>query len=105
MKVSNALQTNGTKLDLLWCQFLRANEFLVGISIDGPEVLHDCYRVTKGGDGSFYQVKRGLEHLIMENVDSNVLTMVQCDNGDHPEEVYEGIKAMGAEYFQFIPIV
>lgn len=105
MKVSNALQTNGTKLDLLWCQFLRANEFLVGISIDGPEVLHDRYRVTKGGDGSFYQVKRGLEHLIMENVDYNVLTVVQRDNGDHPEEVYEGIKAMGAEYFQFIPIV
>lgn len=105
MKISNSLQTNGTKLDIAWCQFLRANQFLVGISIDGPEELHDRYRVTKGGKGSFHQVKRGLDHLIAENVDYNVLTVVQRDNGDHPDEVYEGIKAMGAEFFQFIPIV
>jgi uncharacterized protein len=105
MKISNALQTNGTKLDTAWCRFLGANDFLVGISIDGPRRLHDRYRKTKGGKGSFDDVKRGLDHLIEADVEFNVLTVVQRHNGDHPLEVYEGLKALGAHVLQFIPIV
>ncbi len=105
MKISNALQTNGTKLDTAWCRFLGANDFLVGISIDGPRRFHDRYRKTKGGKGSFDDVKRGLDHLIEAGVEFNVLTVVQRHNGDHPLEVYEGLKTLGAHVLQFIPIV
>lgn len=105
MQVDNALQTNGTKLDAAWCKFLKANNFLVGISLDGPRELHNRYRKTKGGKGSFDQVKRGLHQLLDAGTDFNVLTVVQRHNGDHPIEVYDGLKELGARHLQFIPIV
>ncbi len=48
-RILNTLQTNGTLVDDEWGAFLKANEFLVGISIDGPREMHDAYRVDKGG--------------------------------------------------------
>ena len=105
LKITNALQTNGTKLDDQWCKFLKENDFLVGISLDGPERLHDRYRKTKGGKGSFQQVKSGLDKLIEHQVEFNVLVAVQRDNSDHPLEVYQALKEFGIQHFQFIPIV
>jgi len=105
MQISNALQTNGTKLDATWCKFLKTNNFLVGISLDGPRDLHNRYRKTKGGKGSFDQVKWGLDNLIEQGTEFNILTVVQRHNGDHPLEVYDGLKDLGAEHIQFIPIV
>ena len=58
--VGNALQTNGTLIDEDWAKFLKENGFLVGMSIDGPKLLHDKYRVAKGGRGSHDNVLRGL---------------------------------------------
>ncbi len=105
LKITNALQTNGTKLNDEWCQFLTENQFLVGISLDGPEALHDRFRKTKRGKGSFHLVKQGLDNLIKHGTEFNVLTVVQRDNGDQPQLVYESLKAFGAKYLQFIPIV
>ena len=105
LEITNALQTNGTKLDDQWCKFLKENDFLVGISLDGPNMLHDRYRKTKSGKGSFQQVKRGLDNLIKHQVEFNVLTAIQRDNGDHPLEVYRALKEFGTQHIQFIPIV
>ena len=49
----NSLQTNGTLLDEQWARFLKQENFLVGLSIDGPAQLHDHYRYDKQGRGSF----------------------------------------------------
>jgi uncharacterized protein len=105
MHISNALQTNGTKLDDEWCEFLRENSFLVGVSIDGPEELHDHYRKTKGGKGSYQQVKKGLDCLRNHQVEFNILTVIQRHNADYPLKVYQDLKDEGAEHIQFIPIV
>ena len=105
LQITNTLQTNGTKLDDEWCEFLKQNKFLVGISVDGSERLHDRYRKTRNGRGSFQLVKRGLDNLIKHQVEFNVLTAVQRDNGDHPLEVYRALKQLGAQHIQFIPIV
>ncbi len=105
LRITNGLQTNGTKLDDQWCKFLKENDFLVGISLDGPESLHDRYRKTRTGKGSFQQVKRGLDKLIRHQVEFNVLTTVQRDNGDHPLEVYRALREFGTGHIQFIPIV
>lgn len=105
MRISNALQTNGTKLDSNWCKFLRDNDFLVGISLDGPEPFHDRYRKTKGGKGSYHQVKRGLDNLLKYRVEFNILTVIQSHNGSHPFEIYHSLKNLGTKHIQFIPIV
>lgn len=105
MKITNALQTNGVLLDQQWAEFLRDEQFLVGISIDGPQPLHDKFRKKREGTGSFPQVMRGLEALKRCGVDFNTMTVVQCDNGKNPVEVYTFLKEIGSTFMQFLPIV
>jgi uncharacterized protein len=103
--ISNAIQTNGTLLDEEWCQFLAAEKFLVGLSIDGPRELHDRYRVDKGQKPTFDRVMRGLELLKQYRVDFNTLTVVSDANSRRPLEVYQFLKGIGSEFLQFIPLV
>jgi uncharacterized protein len=103
-QVRNTLQTNGVLLDDRWCDFLAANGFLVGLSIDGPRELHDKYRVDRGGGPSFDRVVRGIECLKKHGVEFNTLTVVQRDNSQHPE-VYRFLKEIGSGFMQFIPVV
>ena len=104
-RVTNALQTNGTLLTPEWCEFLRENKFLVGISMDGPAFLHDRYRVDKRGRATHERVLRGLELLKEHRVEFNVLCVVNSANARHPLEVYRSFKEKGVQYLQFIPIV
>ena len=104
-KIENAFQTNGTLLDDEWGRFLHSENFLVGLSVDGPEPLHDAYRVTRGGRGTFAEVMRGLEVLKRHRVEFNTLTCVNRANQDKGPEVYEFLKGIGSRYMQFIPIV
>jgi uncharacterized protein len=104
-RVSNAFQTNGVLLDDAWGDFLAKNKFLVGLSVDGPEELHDRYRLDKGGQGSFRRVMRGLKVLKKHGVEFNTLTVLQAHNVNHPEKIYRFLKEIGSHYMQFIPLV
>jgi len=103
--IANALQTNGVLIDDAWGEFLAEHRFLVGVSIDGPRDLHDCYRVDKGQAPTFDRVMRGIAKLKQHNVDFNTLTVVHRRNSQHPVEVYRFLKEIGSGFIQFIPIV
>ena len=103
--IRNAMQTNGTLINEEWARFLKQEDFLVGISIDGPEEVNDQYRVDRAGRPSFKAVMAGLEQLKTHGVSFNVLTVVQRDNAQKPLEIYRFLKDIGAEHIQFIPIV
>jgi uncharacterized protein len=103
--VDNAFQTNGTLLDDEWGEFLARNKFLVGLSVDGPEELHDAYRVDKGGQPTHARVLRGLSFLKKHGVEFNTLTVVNRKNSYHPLKVYRFLKEIGSKYLQFIPVV
>ena len=104
--VLNTLQTNATLIDDEWAEFLRANDFLVGVSIDGPAPLHDAYRHDKGGKPTFDRVVRGIEALKRHGAEWNALTTVNAANQDHGREVYRFLRdELGASFLQFIPIV
>ena len=106
MSLEHTLQTNGTLLDDAWCAFFKENNFLIGISIDGPRALHDTYRVDKGGGPTFDRVMRGLRLLQKHDVEYNILTAVNRVNADHPLEVYRFLRdEAGADWIQFIPVV
>jgi uncharacterized protein len=106
MRVAHTMQTNGTLLDDTWCEFLRENEFLVGLSMDGPRELHDAYRLDKGGRGTFARVMRAARLMQQHGVDFNILCTVHAANAGHPLEVYRFFRdELGAEWIQFIPIV
>ena len=103
--IANALQTNGTLLDDDWCTFFRDENFLVGLSIDGPCELHDYYRVDKSGRPTFDAVSRGMNLLKRHAVPFNTLCVVNRRNQSHPLEVYDFLKRHGSGYIQFIPLV
>lgn len=104
-KIQNALQTNGTLLDAEWCEFFRENDFLIGISIDGPKEMHDRYRVDKGGNPTFKKVLSGLNLLKEHQVEFNTLTVVNRENAKNPLELYRFLRKHGSGHMQFIPLV
>lgn len=104
-KISNTLQTNGTLLTDDWCRFFKKHRFLVGISIDGPQEIHDKYRVDKEGSPSFDRVIRGIELLKKHGINFNLLTVINDHNSEYPHEVYNFLKKVGDGHIQFIPIV
>ncbi len=103
--IFNAIQTNGTLLNDEWGEFLAANKFLVGLSVDGPAELHDKYRVDKRQQPTFAAVMRGLELLKKHGVEFNTLTVVHRENSQQPLEVYRFLKSVGSQFLQFIPLV
>jgi uncharacterized protein len=106
MRVSNALQTNGTLLDDEWCHFFRDNNFLIGLSLDGPRELHDAYRVDKGGKPTFDRVVKAARQMQQHKVEFNILTTVHAANAGHPLEVYRFLRdEVKTQFIQFIPIV
>lgn len=105
-KVSHTMQTNGTRLNDEWGRFFKKHNFLIGLSVDGPQHLHDTYRVDKRGKGSFEQVMQGWKTLKKHKVDFNILCTVNAANGDRPLEVYQFFRdELEAEFIQFIPII
>lgn len=105
-KISHTMQTNGTLINNEWAKFFKRNNYLIGLSVDGPKELHDKYRVNKGGSGSFDQVMRGWEFLRKHNVDFNILCTLHSGNADYPKEVYTFFRdELKAEFIQFIPII
>jgi uncharacterized protein len=104
-RIANAFQTNGVLLDEAWGAFLKRENFLVGLSIDGPRELHDLYRVDKGGKPTFDKVMRGLGVLQKHGVTFNTLTVVHRESARRPLEVYEFLKSIGSTHMQFIPLV
>ncbi|HEV3330111.1 MAG TPA: anaerobic sulfatase maturase [Bryobacteraceae bacterium] len=103
--VSNSIQTNGTLLTREWCELFRSYHFLVGISLDGPEDVHDAYRLNKAGHGTWKAVMDAVALLQREQVEFNILAVVSQANVRRALEMYRFFRGLGLEYFQFIPLV
>lgn len=104
-QIHNAFQTNGILLNNKWGDFFKRNDFLVGISIDGPKELHDVYRVSKSGKGTFDKVMKGIEILNKNEVAYNTITVINNVNVYHPDDVYQFLKTLGTQHFQFIELL
>lgn len=105
-RIENDLQTNGTLLDDDWARFLQRHRFLVGLSIDGPQDVHDAMRPTKRGQPSWDDVMRGARLLQRHGVPFNTLTCVHRYNARRPLDVYRFLRReLRSTHLQFIPIV
>ncbi|MEG1573602.1 MAG: anaerobic sulfatase-maturation protein [Bacteroidales bacterium] len=104
-KIFNSIQTNGILLNDEWCRFFKDNDFLVGISLDGTEHIHNRYRLDKSGHGTFVRVMRGVELLQRHNVEFNTLSVITDYGAKFPLEIYRFFKEIGSRYMQFTPIV
>ena len=104
-RIDNAIQTNGTLLTDEWCAFFRENNFLVGVSLDGPEEFHNEYRRAAGDKPSFKKVMNGVKLLNKHGVEWNALAVVNDFNADYPLDFYRFFKDIKCRYIQFSPIV
>jgi len=105
-RIENTFQTNGVLLNDDWCRFFHDNSFLVGLSMDGPQELHDHYRKDRGGLGTFDRVVKAARLLQEHHVEFNILCTVNNNNADHPLRVYRFFRdELLAQYIQFIPVV
>jgi uncharacterized protein len=104
-KILNGIQTNGTLINSEWCKFLAGENFFVGISIDGPEEIHNKFRISKDKRGSFKKTLNGFEFLRKHNVQTELLTVVNIENVNFPLEVYRFLKQLGSKYLTFLPLV
>lgn len=104
-RIDNTIQTNATLLTDEWCRFFRDNNFLVGVSIDGPQEFHDEYRRTATGRPTFHKVMQGIRMLNRYGVEWNALAVVNDYNADYPLDFYHFFKDIGCRYIQFTPIV
>ena len=103
--IDNCIQTNATLITDEWARFFRNNNFLVGVSIDGPQEFHDEYRRSRSGKPTWQQVIRGIQLLNKYNVEWNALAVVNDFNGDYPLDFYHFFKEIHCHYIQFTPIV
>jgi uncharacterized protein len=104
-RIYNSIQTNGTLITEEWTDFLANNNFLVGLSIDGPADIHDHYRTYPTGKGSFSRIMKSVRLLHKYNVEFNTLTVVNNRNSKMPLKVYRFLKDIGSKFIQFIPVV
>lgn len=103
--IDNTIQTNGTLLNDEWCRFFKDNNWLVGISIDGPQEFHDEYRKNKMGAPSFRKVMQGINLLKKHGVEWNAMAVVNDFNADYPLDFYNFFKEIECRFIQFSPIV
>jgi len=103
--ILNGIQTNGTLLDEAWCRFLAAENFVVGLSLDGPQDLHDRCRVFKDQGPSFVAAQRGYELLARHKVQCDILCVVNAVSSLNPAHVYRFFKKINACSITFLPLV
>ncbi len=104
-RIANGMQTNGTLLNEEWCRFLAAEGFALGLSLDGPQEMHDRYRLTKGRGPSHKQALHGYNLLRQHRIPCDILCVVHAQNVQHPTRVYRFFKEIKAQYIGFIPLV
>jgi len=104
-RITNGIQTNGILLDEDWCRFLAAEGFAVGLSLDGPQEMHDRYRVTKSQKPSHEQTMRGYKLLRQHRIYCDILCVVHAHNVQYPTQVYRFFKQIKAQYISFLPLV
>jgi uncharacterized protein len=104
-RIINGIQTNATLLNAEWCRFFSDEGFFAGVSIDGPEELHNSQRIFRDGKASFKKVQEGYELLKKHNVPTELLTVVSAENAVYPLEVFRFLKSLGPDYITFLPLV
>ncbi|MHB9029414.1 MAG: anaerobic sulfatase maturase [Candidatus Latescibacterota bacterium] len=100
--VSNTIQTNAILIDDRWAKFFADHQFLVGVSLDGPQELHDLHRFTRKGDSVHGLVMDACRRLETHGAEFNILTVVNNDTVHHPDEIYRFLVENGFHYLQFI---
>ncbi len=102
INIQFSIQTNGIVINESWAKFFHDEKFLVGLSLDGDEVLHNINRIDSEGKGTYQKVYNLFKLLRSYNVYVNILSVVTKTLAEQGKKAYESLKNIGCEYIQFI---
>lgn len=102
-KIFHSIQTNGLAVDEKWAQFFKAHHFLVGLSLDGTQALHDHLRIDSAGNGTWARVTAALCLLQQHQVETNLLCVITRQAARKPHQIYHSLRQLGDHPLQFIP--
>jgi uncharacterized protein len=105
VRINNCLQTNGLLVDSQWADFLHNHNFLVGLSLDGPQSFHDRHRVDAQGKGTWERVMQTSLLFNEYKVEYNILFVVTKLSARHPDELYNFFKRHNFNFLQFMPCI
>ncbi len=86
--IYHSVQTNGILINQAWCDFFKQYNICVGVSIDGPDFLHDVHRKTRTGLGSHESVIRGIRHLQKNDIYFNIIAVITQESLDYADEIF-----------------
>ncbi|MDD4120204.1 MAG: anaerobic sulfatase maturase [Clostridia bacterium] len=101
-EIEIVIQTNGLLLNEDWCIFLKKNDILIGLSLDGNEI-HNSYRLDVNGQPTFKQVFKNAKLLQKHSVPFNILTVITPKIAENIKEIYLFFKENNFKFLQFIP--
>lgn len=101
-RIFYGMQTNGTLIDREWAIFLKENQFLTGLSLDG-DYEGNLFRKKPSGQNSFYTVLKAAELLKKYGADFNILTVLTGYCAENGERIYKFFRSQGFRFIQFIP--
>jgi uncharacterized protein len=105
VKITNSIQTNGYIIDEKWAKFFGENNFLVGLSVDGPVEIHNTYRVDAQGKGTHNQLMKTIQLLKKYHVEFNILTVVTDLLANKAVRLMNFYEKNNLNYVQFIPCI
>ncbi len=105
IKITNVIQTNGLEINHEWAEFFYENQFLVGLSLDGYQLLHDKNRISKSGEGTFERVMETAAILKNYKVDFNILTVITELSAANADKIYRFFRRMDFRHQQYIPCI
>jgi uncharacterized protein len=103
-KISNEIQTNATLLNEKWIYFFERNRFHIGVSIDGPQEIHDAYRKDHSGKGSFKKVMQGISLLKESKLQWGALVVLTDKSLGSEEQIFDFLVSNEIYNFDLLPI-
>src|ERR1017187_1761686 len=98
VKIRHSIQSNGMLVTEEWCRFIIENNVSMGLSIDGPEFLHDKNRVTRGGKGTHAKALEGARLLQKNNIRFHIIAVITAESCNYPDEIFNFFKELGIDY-------
>jgi len=99
-----SLDTNGSLINNQVVKILKKYKVNVNITLDGPQKIHDYYRVDKYGKGTFKKVIESLARLKKAKINTRISVTVSPLNIEYLQEIFPIFLKYQIKEFTFIPL-
>jgi uncharacterized protein len=101
--IRNSIQTNGTLISNAWCELFARWRVQVGVSVDGPNDLHDRHRRTRSGKGTHAETLAGMARLREHGIAYHAIAVITRDALDRAADLHDffvgaGVSEVGMNF-------